>query len=356
MLIPAFVQVSGWIQTAAGWVKSLDGETKGIVSTIAKWGGGIVVIGGALSKLGAIILPVITGFGSLAAAAGRAAISIGAFAISNPTIAGLTLMASGVAALAWQFGSLDTRMSNVANRARTANDSLRALQNGGELTYDTYRDSLTTNSRQRLESATPENRGRLVREAIENTSRRIQDVDRTNPTGVATAIEQALNNNQGIWFNEAGRRRTAIRQAMINAGVPEQEAERRLNEHWSSWGDSTLSRPSLGWDTIRNISSVLSLQSNRSHLALGLQTLQSMETAGAIPSPDRPAIARSFQPRSYGSGDQFYSDILQNVLGRGELEQRLLQQQMDNDQRLLEDVTRRIVTAIQQNGNNPPPR
>lgn len=363
MLIPAFVEVSGWIQTAAGWVKSLDGETKGIISTTAKWAGIVVVGGAAITKLGAIIWPVVTGFGSFAVAAGRAGIAVAAFAISNPWIAGLTAAVGIVGYLTNGFGLLGDSIERASQRAEDARTRITALQSGQGLSRNDF-ESLPAGLQRRLQSTDLNARRELLQSEIRNAENARDREFGRNPGRIQADIEQRLldiNRTQtGLGIHLTPNmidetRRNAIRDALIAGGMNRDAATARAGQ---IPGSSLLGGFATGEMTSEAIRQIAREASgvNRATIAQSnievMQRVLSNGVPGVVPSGI--AMARTFQPRTYSSGDSFYGDILQQVLGRGELEQRMFQQQMDNDQRLIEEIQglRRDV----RDGTNPAPR
>jgi hypothetical protein len=362
MLIPAFVQASAWIQRGAAWVKSWDERTKGFVSTVAVWGGGLVIAGGAISKLGAVIMPVVQGFGMLAVAGTRAAVAVAGFAVANPWVAGIVAATAAVGYLTNGFGLLGDSISRAGARADEARERIGRLQQGGAITRSDY-ESLPINVRMGLEGARgrngrtdPEQRHVTLQNMINATEGDLERLMQTNPTVLQTRIEEILGNNRR--WNQGGQealqRQRAIQQLLEGAGVPRMEASRRAIEAVGATREGALGNAPTA-ELIQAASRQASGFSDIAGLRSQAEVLRQVQQNGIPGLFEGLAMSRgNFQPRTFASGDQFYGDILQQVLGRGNLEQQILQQLINNDQRAIE-VGNQIVGAINAVGN-PAPR
>lgn len=347
MLIPAFTNVSFWLQQSAAWVKAWDDRTRGLVSTLAVWGGGFLLAGAAIAKLGTIIWPVVTGVIALAAAFGKATIAAMAFTVSNPWVIGLVAAVAGLALLTNGFGMLGDTISRAGSNADEARQRIERLsQPGGQgrFTREDY-ETLPVEIRERIERARPEDRRQIIQGELDRLAGEQQAIEGLNPYNAARTIEATLRrlNQPGAILNSRDVRADISTALQGQGWAPSiaQSAVRGLQL------PQTFNGIPFSEDFIRNTSRHLGYLNALTGVVEQRSVARSVAERGVPGLFEGLTAARSpIQPRTYQSGDVFYADILQQVLGRDEMQRALIQQQMDNDARQLELLGNRIVGAI----------
>jgi hypothetical protein len=223
-------------------------------------------------------------------------------------------------------------------------ERLQRLQEGGRVTRRDYTASLTPQLRDQLERSTPQQRAQILAQEGQWLDRQIARLQALNPARSSSAIEAFLaNSNQGGGITPDNRLEGIAQIIAREQGVSIDVARNMASSAYprSSVPGVMQLRSTVTDDQIQQIARTASQQSQLDNFRAQRQVIQGVVAQGT-PDPSGVnsgmAVGRGFQSRSFSSGEQFYGDILQNVLGRGELEQRNFQQQMENDARLLDEV------------------
>jgi hypothetical protein len=127
------------------------------------------------------------------------------------------------------------------------------------------------------------------------------------------------------------QRFNAIRDALVAGGLTPQQATTRARAAAPNSSDLIGNASfELSPEVIRQIAQQASGANQAVTAQRDIEVMRRVleqGVPGIIPGTG-PASANAFQPRTFGGGDQFYGDILQQVLGRGELEQQIFDLQM----------------------------
>lgn len=287
-LIPAFVSASGVIQNIARRIEQMDEGTRASIGAILKWGavlsigtivavkavGAITAVGGAIKSLWAVM------------AAGAA----------NPMVLAIMGAVAAVGVLAYKLGLLDGIMDKLSGR-----DAIfkRPLDDIGRSVHGAIQQRLGEPASENVNTASRWTGGALAS---------------MGPHGMAAAT---LLDGLGL-SHEGGNRRTldsvlpTIATALKRQGVNEDQIKLRI-------------------DAIRGAN-------------LQIHTAEGMRRASQIAQTQRdddgnPLLtANGFQARSYQSGADFYSSLLEGALGMGSAEQKILTDQLLVQQETLRQI------------------
>ncbi len=352
MLIPAFTQASGWIQDVAGWVRDLDEATKGTIATVAKWGGGLLVGGAILGQLGAILLPAIAGVYLL----GKAFIMLNGAALFTPIgllVTGLAAVVGVVGYLTDGFGLLGDSISRAGDRATEARGQITRLgQHGALASRRDYESALPPDVRRVIESAPAERQ----RESIEAhlsaaEGRRLAILQNTpNPGALQARIEEIMMMPRRTVTDQffadpqadsrMGERRYLIVAAMRQAGLNQQQIDSRMRGVAISDAEppTNPAQQRAAVATSQQLSGANVLAGIGSQIAvlrrIRDQGVPEIEGTGGILS------AAPMQARTFQTGADFYSTIMQEALGRGSLEQENMRTLIENTQRQIDELVR----------------
>jgi hypothetical protein len=291
----------------------------------------------------------------------RAGIALTTFAVANPWVAGLVAAVGVVGALTNGFGLLGDSLGRVRTQADAAQERIARLQNPGSQASWADWESLPVEMRTAIDSSrNPHQTLDIMRNSLRS------QIDRhmsQNPGGMRSSLERFFQNTPqpGMLLTpfpsrddlqrhlqEGQRYRDSVANIMQRHGVPLDEANERARQSLANSRDvrnDAESRRSV-LDELTQIPHIAQLESQ-------IRVIDNVARYGRPGLFEGMATGRPTQARNYGGGEQYYGDILQQVLGRSAIEQRNFEIQMQNDRDMLTEMRR-----LNQNmGNvaNPPP-
>lgn len=359
LFIPAFIEATSLLQRGAAWIAEWDAATKGTISTIATWGA-YLAFGGAIFKgLSFVISPVIAGFSLLATGAAKVGAGMIAFAVQNP------LMAAGIALVAILgvitdgFGLFSNSLAGAAKKIEENTDFAERMRTGPARRADW--ESFAQGYQERVMAVPPEQRAGVMQTMVaEHTA----EINRLQGLGNADALQTRLQGRLGGLFGSAAentflnmtgnvaapatiqmRVRATVLEELRAANIPQAEIDRRMEM-------IPAYRRVPSGEELNGLAATVGTNSDLSRLVADRARLQNFLQYG-IPGILPAGMSNPQPSRSFGSGDQFYADVLQSVVGRGELDQRNFERKMENDMAMLREI--QGLRADVQRGPNPPP-
>ncbi len=285
MLIPAFIAVSGAIQRMANWVKNLDSDVKGWIATGIKWVAGIALVTVGAVKLISVIGAVGTAL--------KAVISFGAVAFSNPMVLGVTAVTVAVGMLIKNLGILDGLMDKISGRSSIY---AKPLDTVGQSVHGAIGSGTIGNGA--------------------NTAWRIG-------SAVNDTLNMALPGGGALgWLqNKMGLSQGGANERGMDSVIPRIEAQLRAN-------GVSEEQIRLRIGAIRDAGLQINTPEGRTRAAQIAQT--QVEDGGFMSS--------GIRSTTHAGGAEFYGTLLQDVLGRGQIEQQILAAQLANTARTVEAI------------------